>query len=99
MNETQIEDAEEECDVTKISENKHEKIYFEKKLAKQSHLNTKEKENLWLSEKNIRIYLKEKLDTMEAARLSYGSKKKQVKGTNTNLMVLLNHIKNLWNTF
>ena len=39
----QIEEAEEEHGMTKISENRHKKIDFDVELAKQSHLNLKEK--------------------------------------------------------
>ena len=51
-NERQIEESEEEHDMTKTSENKHKKIDFEEELSKQSHLNTTEKEALMTLWKN-----------------------------------------------
>ena len=41
MGEKQIEETEEECGVTKVSESKHKKIDFDAELVKQSHLNLK----------------------------------------------------------
>ena len=38
VNETQIEEVEEECDMVMISESRNKKINFEEELSKQEHL-------------------------------------------------------------
>ena len=57
MNETQLEEAEEEHGITKISENKCKKVDFEDELTKEIHLNTKEKKTYGNLEKSMKIYL------------------------------------------
>ena len=98
VNETIIEEAEEECGMTKTSENKCEKTDFEEEPSKQSYLSAKEKEKekimtSWKT--HTKICLKEKLDTAQASRQRCGSKKEETKGTNSNLIVLPKHVKNL----
>ena len=81
--------------MTKISENKCKKIDVEEEIPKKSHLSTTEKETLVTLWKNMKICLKEKLDIVLIAKLSYVSRKEPAKGINANLRVSPRHKRNL----
>ena len=94
IDESQIEEAEEEHDMTKTSENKHKKIDFDEELAKKSHLNSEEKGKLMAVWKKHKDLFKGKVGhhTNSEAKLHF--KKGQAKCISANPMALRKPTKN-----